>query len=352
MAKYNWDKRLLQRYLFDPVISEDLGLAFEFLDNPRKFDEPKMSFQRVLASDCHFFDYNPFLEKAYSTIINENTTATFIPTASYKTIIPVDRAIFLTNAFYRETSPSIYKAFLANYSKRFTHLMESTPKLFRSIGDYSGHCFCSETARDCLIQFWATRDIDMLTVLIHEYAHAMAFTLRDYHYTLDQNVVFSEVESIFMELIAALWIKKNTGYAKEIHNEVIKIHNEILNIARISLETYDLCSMTMDMHFQGKSINFNSVVTQAKSEFGDMDKDYIAKLLKSPIDMLTPYGYSGLIAVELYLIYLQSPNDAFDLLERIVCANGENPIKMSYTIKQLGITPGLNFDNFSRSLKK
>lgn len=350
MGKYTWSKKLLMDYLLNPFTAADFEPAFDYLDSKGKSDVIPMSPIRVIGRDCNFFDLNPYIPEGFERIINEDSE--IYGTRPAKKKLSIEEALRTTKAFYNSVGGEVKSAFNVHFNRRYTHLMATMPDKENGTSTFTGHCFTSQAASDCLIDFYASMDFDMLCILIHEYGHAVGFTLRDYVYTYESNHAFSEIESIFMELIAANWLRKNTSYGKDITNGITKVRNDILDTARYSLETYDICSMVMDMHLRGETINMDRIIAQAQKEFTDMDKDYMLELLENPIDMSIPYGYSGLIAIELYQIYLQDPKAAIDLYKRIVRLNEDTPTKMSYTLEKLGITPGKNFDEFSRSLKR
>lgn len=349
MAKYTWNNDLITGYMLDPTIGPEFDSAFSFLEGNKNSDEEKSSPLRVISRDFNFFASNPFVYRDFSSIITPSTTYFTYRTKGRR--YSINEALFLTNAFYSQTDAEITSAFNINYDKRFSHLM-AIPTSRKRYSNYSGHCYFSETAKDCLISFNATMDFEMACVLIHEYAHATAFVLRDYKLQDLDNEVFSEIESIFMELIAYEWLKNNTTLEKEAILEMKKIYNEILDCARFYLETSEVCDMVSDMNKRHEKINMRNIIAQARAEFNCMPASYLKKLLDSSVEFDAPYGYSGLIAIELYQRFLQDPASTLELYKRILNLQRKTASETEYALTQMGIHAGEHFDDFAKSLKR
>lgn len=349
MAKYTWDKRLLTNYMLDPINEKEFTSAFSYIDTKQKTEPKKLSPLRVMSKNCNFFTLNSFVLPVFESLINPMPDYVRVPKTHLH--ISISRALKLTNAFYASTDQEIYNAFRIVFKQRFKNLM-STDKRENKGSDYIGHTFFSENAKSCLIQFDATRDIKMLLVLIHEYAHAMGFVLRDYRDIYGNNFVTQEVESIFMELLAHHWLQENTNFGNEAYIEKVKTHNAIIQIICDVIEANELANMVRDMHSQGQNITMKTIYYQAQREFENMSEKDIKELLKVPIENHIPYAYSGLIAIELFQLYLQNPKEAFELFKIIVKTQKETAEATDIAIKQLGITAGEHFEDFSRSLKR
>ena len=199
--KYTWDENLLKKYQENPDLKEELKEIFTEITRENEIILP--SYLKTLKSDIAFFQKYNFVYPQFNSILNNDLN--YLTIQKSKTKISLDEALKLTNSFYSTLESSILSAFNTHFAKRFTHLKE-----FSFYDDYlSGGCYFMEKAQDCLIEIKPSKKFSMVGSLIHEYAHAIAFTLRNYRIPNLNNTPFLEIESLFMELIAYHYFIKN-----------------------------------------------------------------------------------------------------------------------------------------------
>lgn len=350
MTKYVWDEKLITSYMLDPDVSPEFEEAFAFLEYKRDTSVEKQGALQVLSRDISFIANNPFVYPVFDQIATPELKYMRFKSNSSK--ISINEALRLMNFFYADSDAEVYNCFRPIFDKRYTNLMVVSPNKKNQASGYSGHCYCSPKAKDVLIDVIDTSNYEMLAVLTHEFAHATAFGYRGFELDNEDNIVFDEIESIFMEIVANNWFMQNSSYKKEAAIEMKKIYNEVLDCARLFLEVSDLCDMVGEMHSEHKKVNMRSIIEQARVDYTDMRAYYIKRLLSYPIECDTPYGYSALIAIELYQIYLQDPKAVFDLYKRIILSNKKTAGETNRAINQMGITAGEHLEDFARSLKR
>ncbi len=349
MDNYTWDKDLLESYLADDKVEPDFKDAIALASG--QYSEKQTTQRKIdtIRANGNFLALNPYIVPCFERIITEPYNYMRVPRDQLN--VTIDEALKVTKAFYNTTDVEVRNAFYRFFNERHAKLMARNPRR-NDKTVYKGLTICSEAKKDCLVTFEATMDFEMLSVLIHEYGHAVSFLLRNYHNMYECNSAFCEIESVFMELMAYHWLQRNKHYARDARTGMIMIFNNILDNIKDTIEASELNEMIKDMYFSKRRITMREIIMQAKNEFTGMNQKYIMRLLSKPVERVIRYSYSSLLAIELYEIYLQDPNSAIDLYKRIMHGQKETAIATNKAIKALGINAGEHLTDFTRELKR
>jgi len=243
------------------------------------------SFHNAFNSQNHRLPDNAFLNVPKSSLTNKDVDN--LLRGFYRTMPNKYNRIFLTH--YNQKDRYLNYAKGIETTEGITYMMPLINKEYISVGD-------DGDKRDQLI------------TLTHEYGHQIAHKLKDGRYCSDD--FFVEIESIFFQLLCEDY------YAKETNDEFFKTKlqyhpqyyvdksKELLAFKRVTDKTFK-----------------NMATTNEAYELCDK---YLAKegfdpeTVQIDIDDVMKYTYSYLVAVELFELYQDDKELAFNILEKIV----------------------------------
>lgn len=178
---------------------------------------------------------------------------------------------------------------------------------------------------------------DFLTT-IHELGHGINHVLNKNILNDWKKYCILEVETYFWELVALDYLDANTKWHKQVHNAKINslrshLYNAKLIWAKNNLYTHLSLGNLLNRKVLGNYIKENS------KDFKDINIEYIKS---ESIADFYPHTVSFVIALELYLIYLNNPELALNKLLKISKAHSLSIEEYYNLIKGLGIEPNKN----------
>ena len=183
--------------------------------------------------------------------------------------------------------------------------------------------------------------------LAHEMAHGISYYMFPDGLTDDDRMLYSEVISIFFETLANDFVSEKNGMQKDGLSVKIATYNDYLHTSRI------ICAMMDALSFlSGRELASKKKITSFLKTYDCCDDEDINFLLNNNISEMFKYVNSYLVAVELYLIYLEDRKRAFDLLEKITVVEICDPRKYLEYMNSLGIFPGANIEKYASLLSK
>ena len=249
--------------------------------------------------------------------------------------------------FYKSlNNKEIFEAFLINYEKSDNILNITNAK-------HPGHGSCGytyflETLNTNYIQIFDHHDGDVPTTLAHEYAHALANSLNSERRQEDNNLLYTEIEGLFFELLYSDYLNKEvaTGFNKNKYNvlkTMFKYSEDILDMdAIITLYSENKDKILPRMKVKEIEKLFKEdPLYNGVDLFFSMQKDYPA---------LYKYIYSYLISIELYHIYKENPSYALNLIKQIMVLDGNT--KFNKVLKDMKIKPNENLIKELKLIKK
>ena len=347
--KCTWDKKLIYKLYKNPTSKEELsGLLltyFEFLDT---LVNTRFPIKKMLDLDCSFINNNSFLESINDEFVTKSHLCQN-PEADFMHYFSKEDILDLTASFYNSLEPDFQKAFAKLYAKRYGHLRFINPINSRF---FVGSTFHSPSEDETFIAARYNKNLSSLITLIHEYAHAIAFQINKSKSIEVENQVFCEIESIFMELVALEFFEKNFP---ELQNDIdasrIESYNTAVEDATIMHYKIDFKHLIKEFNIDINDKNTLQLLKFLKDET-ILPLSHILYIFQISADMVCKYPIGTLIAIELYNIYLQDPQEAFALYRQIICFKDLPNDQIYEEIKKMGITPSANIESFERKLRK
>jgi len=169
---------------------------------------------------------------------------------------------------------------------------------------------------------------------IHEHSHAIAASICEEH---ANNSFINEVEAIFFELIFLSSLDKQQ-YTNE----------QINNLKEVTIGSYNHILNSIDAKYittvKGISnINRSRFIISDKYSFDEQETDDI---IYSPLNSYINYGFSFLVAIELFYIYKRFESKALNILEEIIREDVDEDIPLLKFLQDIGINPGNNIKRF------
>ena len=352
--KYYWDKRILRKMAKNPIT---LGEAKELIKVAR---DPFSMEDNLKFRKAESFTYDlrylkgkiycyPFLaELMDNTEGLRNTTFEFLNT---KNTYSLDTSVELTKDFFSTVNdPDIQKAFNHAFSKlegRFRRIHH----IFNAY--YKAHTYFLEGTKDFLMDISPSNRLDDTLKIDHEFGHVIGYYLRNFKCTDANFEIFDEIESTFLELIAMDFLEKTSDFKEDVLAERIYFYKQLVEEADIMLSKFDIFYATENIlaHSELEDFTLRKLYIYMTRVL-DVPRKDINDALKVPAEYSLQYIISQLIALELYDIYLQDPNEAYRLYKIIISLKGNTDEEIMNKIKELGISPASHITTFTRKLTR
>ena len=343
---YSWDKNLLKQLKQDPIAANDLrDLYTSFWDFFRITQSERYPKSEIITSDYIYLNNHRFTEDYLINMLNlpEIKQQTY----QYQNTLTAEDAFMLAHDFYQNTTPEIFDIFLRLYNKRETHF-----KFFRSLisSFYSGHTYIASSTGDCFIEAKQDGTISDAVIATHEYGHGIDFFINPYEEKPECYNVYSEVSSIFFELVAMDFWEKYNEFKTDIDNERHIFYTSFIDDAQILRDKFDLTYEVHNVMTQENNICFQNFFKKIRHNLA-LSRKELNLILKNPAESLLPYNLSALVALELYHIYQTDPDFAFYLYHRFILLKGTSANDLDHKINDLGLYPTEHLDTFTRKLK-
>ncbi|MGN1378839.1 MAG: hypothetical protein ACI4XR_00335 [Bacilli bacterium] len=263
---------------------------------------------------------------------------------SYKTKINKNDLFELTYDFYKKQDKTIFEIFEILFKNR----QDNVFFMKNTIDKY----FCGATYQlidnnDIYITTTRYNDIRDVTILIHEYGHAIAIYLNGLDKTKYNSFEpFSEIESIFFEILSF-------DYLDSIHLNDIDSYNNRKNFL---IDLFCNATIIDNKFLIYENINplqdkiNHSYYRDIKNKY-NINKNDLRFIYSSPVEIDLMYVISSLYAMELYDIYLKNPDKAFNLYKKIITLNYPTYEEYINELSNLYLFPN-ETDTFIRTLKK
>jgi len=250
----------------------------------------------------------------------------------------------ITHDFFKSLNNSYYQCFMHYYKKRKEHVnfvFDENP--FSN----EGLTYILPSLKESFIEINRTYTIEDSLRLIHEYSHSISSLMNPYQMRYPKKI-YSEIDSIFMEMIATDYLKCCTT------EENISILNmdRIKNFYYISKDINNIINLINAEKKQNQDFNKNKILKEIALKECDINNNELEDLLKYPDLYSTIYLISYIFAIELYYIYLEDKELALHILKKIILINENNDEKIFKDIKKLGLIPNKNFAKYQKECKQ
>lgn len=326
-------------------IIDTLGSINTVLDsmNPiskRFFGNSKESHKTVIETDLLFLRYYglfaPYLRMFAQDnryLDDRNTDLERLNDSSFKLFTTI-------TDFYKGTN-----AFFAN---KYMSLIEGDSLRLRMLSAKNKEAGCTFPILGTKIVYMTMSRVNSLQdylTLAHEMGHGVAYYINPEDMMDDDRMMYSEAISIFFETIANDYVAARDDKQKDGLSIKIETFNDYLHTARMVCAMMDALSM-----LTSRELNNRKKITRFLEEYSCCDKDDIEFLLTNPFSEMFKYVSSYLVAVELYLIYLNDKDNALNLLRKMTTVEVSDPRKYLEYLISIGIHPGRNIEEYASML--
>jgi len=245
----------------------------------------------------------------------------------------------LTHDFYKELNPFFYKNFMKNFKMQNNHLVFK--KLDLSNPSIYGQTITLDSFDESFIEIYKNNTINDVITSIHEYSHATSARI-NYHHLLYPKLLFCELDSEFMELLACDYLFKtlnNTDLLKIKINKYDdyrkKAHKIVNHIKLINAEKY------LKYGYHNETVLKNISNNKCHIKTNDLKN-----MLYSPDISSINYLISFIFALELYYLYKEDKEKALYNLEQIILLKCNSEEEYYNNILNFGINPNFNLNKF------
>jgi len=238
----------------------------------------------------------------------------------------------LTHDFYKSLNRFFFGNFMKNFSRRYDHIAFHK----YSFTPFKGETVALTSTKEAYINITRNFTLDDVITTIHEYSHATSASINYRHLYYPKNL-YSEIDTIFMELIGADYLEDIFGNGQALLNRTMEhgryaVFSDSLT-AQIQLIEYEKT--------QNRKFTNNKSLKQAASIF-DILPNEIENILTRPNTQDSMYLTSYLFALELYNLYLEDKEKALYYLKKIIFLDCQSEEQYYCNIKRFGFIPNLS----------
>lgn len=273
------------------------------------------------------------------------------PESELKEKIKVNDQLTLVHDFYKSLNPEIYNLFLKhfNHVKDHLHLYK-----YRPLSSYEGQAHLCQNADEYFITMKKRNNLDFSRVYVHECGHIVGLLLNNDTNSWNENTLFDEIESQFMELIYMDYLLdfdnlRNDANTLKI-DTISTVKEDSIYILRkntIINEANKLLSKKFEIYPEEEKEFFYNLCRNSYIE-----PSIFNNLLEYPIEYTFKYTFSFLYALGLYNIYKQDKEKSLYLFKKCCQNNTYDTYKRMDELKKQGLNPASSINLFTRSLKR
>lgn len=250
----------------------------------------------------------------------------------------------ITHDFYKSLNKVFYGNFMKNFYRRNDHIVF---KAAQKDNKFIGETIILPSLRESFIDIYRNYTADDILTTIHEYSHATSTSINPYHLVRSTKTLYTEIDTLFMEFIAADFVDK------QMHTSNAPIH-KASKLNEFSANAYDICSQ-IDLieaeKFTKNGYLNNKQLKQIALEKCELQPNEVEDLLNEPNVYSTVYLTSYMFALELYKLYLEDKEKALYYLQKIILLDHLNEEEYYCNIKRFGLIPNLSVQEFYKECK-
>lgn len=263
-----------------------------------------------------------------------------IPTIPKNSLTEND-ILTLTHDFYRSINPFFYEHFMKRFKERDTYL---------NFGIYNrrlhhGEAISLPSTNEVFINVNREFTLEDFGTTVHEYSHAISFTINPSHQTLGKQH-FTEIDSIFFELLAYDYFYDLTKNQTAVLLKAQEHNHNITYANKFNTMMYlEILETELNRDFR----NTEEMQKLATQRFR-ISPDYLEKTLKYGNEHPEIYLTGYMIAIELYMLYKKDKDKALYILRQIIEMRAINAEEYYNNIIKLGIIPNLSIPMYVSNL--
>lgn len=250
----------------------------------------------------------------------------------------------LTHDFYKSLNGDFYISFARNfiYRKHYTSF-----ELFNPKNPCGGETIPIISQKEFFMKIYRDFTLDDLFTTVHEYSHTTSITINPNNID-EKKVLFEEIESIFMELIAADYFENIFKNGEALLTRAI-YHNKYCSTA------HDIKRLIPLISFEGilsnGYCNKNTLINAAEA-IQKVSSLELAEILKKEKYGKQKYLISYMFAIELYNLYKRDKEIALYYLRKIILLNCSSSEEYYNSIKKMGLDPNFSTEQIHKACKE
>jgi len=349
MAKYNWtidDIKNRLKYLENIVKTEEntkkrIKIAQDIKNIQYYLSNKQQSFERGQIKLLEGYHLSKEILEDISFIwgdikeFSEVTEEPLIYISPLKqTSLTKDDLLSITHDFYKSLNKHIFGNFMRNFYRRYDHIV------FKNLEDsnfYRGATISIASTNESFIEIKRDFTIEDAFTTIHEYMHAIS-TIINHRHLYYPKTLYSEIDTIFMEIIAAEFLESIFHNGQAILDRVSE-HSRYAAIAdelksKIQLIEYE---KTLKRNFKN-----NKELRCAGEVHCKLLPKELDDILTFPVLTSQEYLVSYMFALELYQMFTEDKDKALYYLNKIILLDCRSEEEYYNNIKKFGFIPNLH----------
>lgn len=277
--------------------------------------------------------------KEFSETLDEPIIVPELKTCS----LSKDDLLDITHDFYLSLNGLFFGNFMKNFYRKNDHIV------FRNKGEtfYNGETIALPSLKESFIEICRVHTLEDLITIIHEYMHATSVSINPKHLNANKTI-FTEVDTIFIELLANDYIEKLFQDKSSI---ILKANdfNEHLQRADDINAVLDL--MEAEKYTKNGYIN-NKILKEIGKRYCELENIETELILDNSNQSETLYLTAYIIAIELYYLYKIDKDKALNTLRKIIELECNDELQYYQNIRGLGIIPNMHLRSFEHDLQQ
>lgn len=358
MAKYNWNidtliekKNLIEKLiLLEKDSDRILLLQRDYYHLQNLIDDEFNTYTYDKMSLLENFDYIKenlqtieFLWEDIKKFNNTINEPIIIPELKRSSLSKND-LLTITHDFYKSLNKYFYGNFMKNFYRRNDHIYFNS---YNNDG-ISGETIGLPSLKEAFIKICRDYTNEDILTVIHEYSHATSLSINPNHLNDIKKTLYTEIDTIFMELIAADYISK---LFKDNSNAIIFKASKLNEYADNADELSIMIDIINGEKYTENGYTSNKMLKNIASKHFNVIPEVINDVIGEPNLTNTIYLTSYMFALELYKQYLQDKEKSLYNLKKIILLEDMDELEYYSNIKRLGINPNLSLKTHYNEVK-
>ena len=300
------------------------------------------------ASTKECLESNSIYLKAHSFLADDINSARYNETYLFpfelkenKEKFSKDSILSMTHDFYKSFDKEFFKIFNEIFKERYTNVT------FGNMADDNVEActFGIPYFNKVYMKIRQSEGLAPIYSSIHEYAHAIAFTMNHFNLMSNKKLFLEESYSLFFELLLTDFLAKKQNlnhvydYAYNIFGDNVSLAynaNEMINLTKL----FDEIGCKKNKTFKREALkrfNYNS--------------EYIDLINSDVLRYTIPNLFGYLVAIELYELYKFDREKAIYVLKKLMMLNNLTELEYYKEMKKLGLHPNSHVSDYVSDLQ-